>query len=233
MLRAVNDQSLTTRVWIVSKRTEWLEHWAGLPRRRFRRISGVSAPTLDGISAMQREYQEYVIAHRVRKLLGKRLEPRALLSLTQYAVRRLERQRLARELITVKPLTAERMMRLDAFTDELCFGMWRNPREINDFLSSVWRIGGHVIFESEPEFAAQVLTDAERERLPERGLEIARFYSACLRVGPAAMNPEEMDFAVSRVETLALSLPIFIDELERVDLESADLELPDLSWLEG
>lgn len=176
---------------------------------------------------MQREYQEYVVAHRVRRLLGKRLEPRALLNLTQYASRRLERQRLARELITIKPLTAERMMRLDAFTDELCFGMWRNPREINDFLSAVWRIGGHVIFESEPEFASLVLTQTERERLPERGLEIARFYNACLRVGAAAQNPEEMDFAVTRVETLSLSIPVFIDELV-----SLDLELPDLSWLE-
>ena len=177
---------------------------------------------------MQCEYQEYVIAHRVRKLLGKRLEPRALLNLTQYAAKRLERQRLARELITIKPLTAERMMRLDAFTDELCFGMWRNPREINDFLSRVWRIGGHVIFESEPEFAAQVLTQTERERLGEHGLEIAQFYNACLRVGAAAQNPEEMDFAVSRVETLGVSIPIFIDELV-----SVQLELPDLSWLEG
>lgn len=198
-----------------------------MPRPRFRRLCGVSATTADGISAMQREYQEYVVAHRVRRLLGKRLEPRALLNLTQYASRRLERQRLARELITIKPLTAERMMRLDAFTDELCFGMWRNPREINDFLSAVWRIGGHVIFESEPEFASLVLTQTERERLPERGLEIARFYIACLRVGAAAQNPEEMDFAVTRVETLSLSIPVFIDELV-----SLDLELPDLSWLE-
>lgn len=198
-----------------------------MPRPRFRRLCGVSATTADGISAMQREYQEYVVAHRVRRLLGKRLEPRALLNLTQYASRRLERQRLARELITIKPLTAERMMRLDAFTDELCFGMWRNPREINDFLSAVWRIGGHVIFESEPEFASLVLTQTERERLPERGLEIARFYNACLRVGAAAQNPEEMDFAVTRVETLSLSIPVFIDELV-----SLDLELPDLSWLE-
>ena len=212
---------------MVSKHPERLERWARLPRPRLRRLRGVSATTADGISAMQREYQEYVIAHRVRKLLGKRLEPRALLNLTQYAVKRLERQRLARELITIKPLTAERMMRLDAFTDELCFGMWRNPREINDFLSNVWRIGGHVIFESEAEFAAQVLTQSERERLAERGFEIARFYNACLRVGAAAQNPEEMDFAVTRVETLSLSIPIFIDELA-----SPDLELPDLSWLE-
>lgn len=198
-----------------------------MPRPRFRRLRCVSATTADGISAMQREYQEYVVAHRVRRLLGKRLEPRALLNLTQYASRRLERQRLARELIMIKPLTAERMMRLDAFTDELCFGMWRNPREINGFLSAVWRIGGHVIFESEPEFASLVLTQTERERLPERGLEIARFYNACLRVGAAAQNPEEMDFAVTRVETLSLSIPVFIDELV-----SLDLELPDLSWLE-
>ena len=176
---------------------------------------------------MQREYQEYIIAHRVRKLLGQRLEPDPLLNLPEYATRRLERQRLARELITVKPLTTDRLRRLDAYTSELCFGMWRNPREINDFLSAVWRIGGHVIFESEAAFAEQVLTATERERLIERGFEIARFFNACLRVGAAAQNPEEMDYAVSRVEDLSLNIPIFIDELF-----STDLELPDLSWLE-
>jgi hypothetical protein len=179
-----------------------------------------------GISALQHEYQDYVIGHRVRSLLGGRLKPQAFLNLREYAQRRIERQILARELITIKPLTAERLSRLDDYTDLLCFGLWRNPREINDFLSAVWRIGGHVVMESESEFAAQTLTPTERERLPERGLEIARFYHACLRVGAAAQNPEEMDYAVSRVEAMAKSIPIFMDGL------AFETEALDLEWLE-
>lgn len=181
-----------------------------------------------GVAALQHEYQEYVLAHRVRSLLGGRLEPQARLGLAQYATRRLERQRVARELITVKPLTPARLAKLDDLTDELCFGQWRNPREINDFLSKVWRMGGHVIFESETEFAAQVLTPTERARLPERGLEVARFFRACLQVGAAALNPDEMEVAVSRVERLSSALPVFVDELVSGQPE----ELPDLSWLE-
>jgi hypothetical protein len=181
----------------------------------------------EGILEHQKEYQDYVIAFRVRQLLGGRLAPKRFLTLCAYAKQRLVRQKLARELITVKPFTLDRLSSVDALTNELCFGMWRNPREINDFLSAVWRLGGHPIFEFESEFVAQVLTPTERQRLNERGLEIARFYNACLRVGAAAMNPEEMDFAAERVLQLSKILPVFIDELFVTDQEI------DLSWLEG
>jgi hypothetical protein len=180
----------------------------------------------DGILEHQKEYQDYVIAFRVRHLLGGRLAPKQFLTLSAYARQRLARQKLARELITVKPLTAQRLSNVDALTNELCFGMWRNPREINDFLSAVWRLGGHPIFEFEGEFVAQILTPSERQRLPQQGLEVARFYNACLRVGAAAMNPEEMDFAAERVLQLSKALPVFIDELFVPDQEF------DLSWLE-
>ncbi len=167
-----------------------------------------------------------MIAFRVRQLLGGRLAPRRFLTLAAYAKQRLARQKLARELITIKPLTFDRLSNVDALTNELCFGMWRNPREINDFLSAVWRLGGHPIFEFESEFAAQVLTPSERQRLNEQGLEVARFYNACLRVGAAAMNPEEMDFAAERVLQLSKVLPVFIDELVVPD------QVIDLTWLE-
>jgi hypothetical protein len=180
----------------------------------------------EGILEHQKEYQDYVIAFRVRRLLGARLAPKPFLTLSAYATKRLARQKLARELITLKPLTLDRLAGVDALTNELCFGMWRNPREINDFLSAVWRLGGNTIFEFETEFVAQILTPSERQRLPEQGLEIARFYNACLRVGAAAMNPEEMDFAAERVLQLSKVLPVFIDELFVPDQEF------DLGWLE-
>ena len=177
-----------------------------------------------GITELQKEYQDYVIAHRVRKLLGGKLEPKVFLKLSLYAKRRLERQRLARELVTVKPFRLENLARVDDFTNELCFGMWRNPREINDFLTAIWRRGGHGIFEHDSEFAALILTESERSRLEKRGLEVHAFYMACLQVGAAAFNAEEMGLAVDRVERLATELPIFIDELcfETVSLDDID-----------
>jgi hypothetical protein len=186
----------------------------------------VSVETHEGILEHRKEYQDYVIAFRVRRLLGGRLEPKRFLSLSGYAQQRLARQKLARELITIKPLSIDRLSNVDALTDQLCFGMWRNPREINDFLSAVWRLGGHPIFEHEAEFVAQILTPTERQRLPEQGFEVARFYNACLRVGAAAMHPEEMDFAAERVLQLSKMLPVFIDELFVPE------NFFDLNWLE-
>ncbi len=181
----------------------------------------------NGIEELQKEYQDYVMAHRVRKLLGGKLEPTIFLKLSLYAKRRLERQRLARELVTVKPFRLENLARVDDFTNELCFGMWRNPREINDFLSAVWRRGGHGIFEHDYEFSALLLSQSERARLPKHGLEIHAFYMACLQVGAAAFSPDEMGLAVERVERLAQTLPIFIDELNH-DLEPIEFKLEDL-----
>jgi hypothetical protein len=171
----------------------------------------------ESVVDLQKEYQDYIIARRVRALFGGRLEPKPKLSLAQYAQTRLERQKLARELITVKPMTPERLSKVDDLTDQLCFGMWRNPREINDFLKAAWRAGGHTILEHAHEFAAQVLSPTERERLPKRGLEIADFYNACLRVGPAALSPEEMDVAAERVEQMTKNIPVFVDELVKSD----------------
>ena len=172
----------------------------------------MSSTRAEGVEELAREYQDYVIAHRVRTLIGGKLEPKPLLALAEYASTRLERQRIAREIVTVKPLTAERLQRLDRLTDELCFGMWRNPREINDFLRAAWRAGGHPVFESDGEFAGRVLSDSERSRLPEAGLEVARYYRSCLSLGAAALNPDEMEFAASRVDDLAARVPLYLAE---------------------
>jgi hypothetical protein len=166
----------------------------------------------DGIEELAREYQDYVIAHRVRRLFGGRLEPKNFLTIPEYAQKRLERQRLAREIVTVKPLTPERLRAVDRLTDELCFGMWRNPREINDFLLAAWRLGGHAILENPSEFAAQVLLPHERARLPEGGLEVARLYHACLTLGAAALSLGEMELAAQRVDHAANAVPLYLEE---------------------
>ena len=77
----------------------------------------------DGIEELAREYQDYVIAHRVRRLLGGRLEPKAFLTVPEYAQKRMKRQQIAREIVTLKPFTTERLHIVDQLTDELCFGM--------------------------------------------------------------------------------------------------------------
>jgi hypothetical protein len=164
-----------------------------------------------GITELAREYQEYVIAHRTRAVIGGRLEPKAFLRLPEYARKRLQRQKLAREVVTVKPFSPERLRAVDDLTDELCFGMWRNPREINDFLRAVWRSGGHAILESEQAFVNVLLMPEERGRCPEGGLEVARFHHACLKMAAAWLNPEEMELAAGRVEDMAQNLPLFLD----------------------
>ena len=63
----------------------------------------------DGIEELAREYQDYVIAHRVRRLLGGRLEPKAFLTVPEYAQKRMKRQQIAREIVTLKPFTTERL----------------------------------------------------------------------------------------------------------------------------
>ena len=165
-----------------------------------------------GVIELAREYQEYVIAHRVRALIGARLAPRALLTLSEYAARRLERQALARDLVTRRPFDAERLRRVDALTDELCFGMWRNPLEVAEFLRAAWRAGGHRVLESPEDFASLVLTGEERARLPDAGLEVARFHHACLRLAAAALHPEELERASSRADALARRVPLFLRE---------------------
>ena len=169
------------------------------------------------ILELQKEYQDYVIGYRVRKLLGGKLTPQTFLSLAKYASVRLERQKIALELVTLKPFRLERLSQVDALTDQLCFGMWRSPMQINDFLAAAWRLGGHVILESESEFAAQVLTPTERAKLEQRGLEVARYYHLCLKVGAAALNPQEIELAINRVENQALKIPIFCDSIPTLE----------------
>jgi hypothetical protein len=166
----------------------------------------------EGIEELAREYQDYVIAHRVRHLLGGSLEPKNVLSVPEYAQKRLRRQQIAQEIVTIKPLTSERLRAVDDLTDELCFGMWRNPREINDFLRAVWRIGGHAILEHPHEFVTHVLLPHERVRLPEAGFEVARYYHACLTLGAAVLNPQEMELASQRVDAAANAVPLYLEE---------------------
>jgi hypothetical protein len=164
------------------------------------------------VSELAHEYQDYVLAHRLRRLLGGSLSPKPLLSLGQYAKKRLERQQVARDIVMVKPLSFERLRRIDELTDELCFGLWRTPFGMTDFLRAAWRVGGHAVLEDAHAFATVLLTAEERGRLPQAGAEVASYAHACLRLAAAAINPDELELALDRVESVARAVPLFLDE---------------------
>jgi hypothetical protein len=165
----------------------------------------------ESIAELAKEYQDYVLAHRIRSLIGGRLKPGVLLSIASYAKKRLERQKIAREIVTIKPLTMERMQRVDQLTNELCFGLWRTPFGMTDFLHNAWKMGGHLVLEHPEAFVALLLLPSERQRLPEHGLEVARYYHACLRLSAAAVNPNELEMVLQRVELQAAKVPLFLD----------------------
>ena len=132
------------------------------------------------------EYQDYLLAYRLRARVGGALRPAAReLGLTEYAAKRLERQRLARELIKERDYR-DGMRRVDALTDELNFGFWHNPSETVAVLRKVARAGGCRALESEEAFVDELLTRAERARLgPDDARRVAAYYLGLLRASAA------------------------------------------------
>ncbi|MDF1522890.1 MAG: hypothetical protein P1P87_08730 [Trueperaceae bacterium] len=88
------------------------------------------------------EYQDHVLAYRLRALLGGRLRPSTpLLTLPAYADRRLRRQRLARELVGRSDYR-EALREVERRSDALCFGFWYDPSETQAMLRAVVAAGG-------------------------------------------------------------------------------------------
>ena len=156
------------------------------------------------------EYQHYLMAHRLRALLGGRLTPTALLSLPEYASRRIMRQNLARQMIT-RASPPEAMKSLDRLTDELMFGFWLNPGEVTAFLRAAIRQGSHPAL-GEPQAFAQLLSSTERGRLGEGGVErVCRYYLTCLHLASPGVDPHALEHIFERLE--AAVPPLFADEL--------------------
>ncbi|MFC6661908.1 hypothetical protein [Deinococcus multiflagellatus] len=167
----------------------------------------MSAP----VSEMLREYQEYVLAYRLRRAVGGRVTPQGeQLSLAGYAALRLERQDLARRLVR-EGLDPGRMRRLDALSDQLMFGFWLNPSEVAAFLRAAIREGGHPALGHPAAFAA-LLTPAERARLGEVGVaQVCAHHLACFALAAPMMDPDGLQAAWQRIE--ATRPPLFLDEL--------------------
>ena len=158
-----------------------------------------------------REYQDYVLAHRLRVLVGGALEPPvAMLSLAEYARKRLERQALARELLGSGAYQTK-MRRVDVLTDETNFGFWQNPNETVVVLKKIIGAGGSPAVESEDGFVAALLTQEELARIgPEAAQRVARYYLGLLRASAAYLDPEVFTRLRSDIDPLRDDLPIFV-----------------------
>ncbi|MDQ3397543.1 MAG: hypothetical protein M3511_07190 [Deinococcota bacterium] len=156
------------------------------------------------------EYQDYVLAYRLRALVGGKLRPAGYLSLAAYAAKRLERQVLAKELIATGDYR-QRLLRVEGLTDELNFGFWHNPSESIDFLRKLIDQGGHRAVESEEGFIEELLTRQERQALSaEQATLVARYYLGLLRASASYLDAEVFTRLRAGLEALREGLPVFV-----------------------
>jgi hypothetical protein len=161
-----------------------------------------------------REYQDYLLAYRLRATVGGKLRPAAReLTLPEYASKRLERQRLARELLGTGDYR-ERMKRVDMLTDELNFGFWHNPNETIKFIKQMIEQGGCVALESEGAFIDTLLTRRERALTQGKATLIARYYLGLLRASAAYLDAEVFTRLRGEIEPLRDELPFFVSPEE-------------------
>ena len=157
------------------------------------------------------EYQDYLLAYRLRALVGGGLRPQhRLFSLAEYANKRLERQRLAKELLGTNDYRT-RMRRVDELTDELNFGFWHNPNETVKVLRHVIEQGGCAALESPGNFSQELLTRLERETLSdsEQAL-VSRYYLGLFQASAAYLDAEVFTRLRGEVEPLRDVMPVFV-----------------------
>ncbi|WP_226991531.1 hypothetical protein [Deinococcus gobiensis] len=166
-----------------------------------------------GIQEMLREFQGYVLAYRLRAAVGGRVAPPGdLLSLSEYAGRRLQRQELARGLVR-KGIRPEEMRLLDRLSDELMFGFWLNPAEVSRFLSAALRGRSHPAIGDSDAFAT-LLTPSEQTRLGDLGVRlVCAHHLACLTLAAPIQDPHALARVWERIEQT--QPPLFVDELAR------------------
>ncbi|GHF41352.1 hypothetical protein HNQ07_001486 [Deinococcus metalli] len=166
---------------------------------------------MDGVRELLGEYQEYVLAYRLRVAVGGRVTPRGpRLGVGEYAAQRMERQALARSL-TQRGMDAGQMRRLDDLSDELMFGFWLNPSEVAAFLRAAIREGGHPALGDPAAFAA-LLTPGERARLGTAGVQrVCAHFLACFTLAAPMLDPDGLSDAFRVIE--ATRPPLFLDDL--------------------
>lgn len=157
------------------------------------------------------EYQDYVLAYRLRAVVGGRTRPaKAYLSLPEYARKRLERQTLAKGVLNL-PDYREGLRRVEALTEELNFGFWHNPSESLEFLKQTALQGGCPALESPEQFTAALLTRREQGELSDGDTRlVATYYLGLLRASAAYLDAEVFTRLRAEIEPLRTRLPFFV-----------------------
>ena len=160
-----------------------------------------------------REYQDYLLAYRLRAVIGGPARPRgAPLALAAYASRRLRRQALAREVATKADYHAA-LREVERLSDELNFGMWHDPIETNALLRQVVAVGGCPALESEAAFAEALLTPAELRRAgPAATGRLARYYLGLVRAAAAYLDAEVFDRVRGALDVERAHLPLVVGQ---------------------
>jgi hypothetical protein len=165
-----------------------------------------------------REYQDYLLAYRLRALVGGSLRPQAKeLTLPEYARLRTERQNLAKGMLA-KANYHQDMQQVEKLTDKLNFGFWHNPSETVRVFKRVIEMGGCKALESSQAFVDELLTRLEKETLEPKQKElIARYYLGLFRASAAYLDAEVFTRLRGEVDPLREQLPVFV-------LPDADVE---------
>ncbi len=156
------------------------------------------------------EYQDYVLAYRLRAAVGGKTKPSGYLSLAEYAALRLERQTLAKDVLKNADYRGQ-LRKVEALTEALNFGFWHNPGESIEFLKRVIEQGGCRALESEGTFVEELLTRRERAKLTERHADlVAVYYLGLLRASAAYLDGETFTRLRAEIEPLREQLPFFV-----------------------
>jgi hypothetical protein len=157
-----------------------------------------------------REYQDYVMAFRLREALG--YPPGKCYPLNAYATLRLRRSELVRKLVAVQGDPAL-LSRIEQITEDLNYGFWSNPGVLKGFLRRLAPIH-YPILEDIHIFEA-LLTSGERSRLPEPGAAGA-YYLGWLELPNLVSDPVAFEEALHRQKLKGEELGLFIDEFNKV-----------------
>jgi hypothetical protein len=158
-----------------------------------------------------REYQDYLLAYRLRALVGGRLRPQTkLFTLAEYAQKRTERQALAK-IILGKANYHQDMRQLEHLTDELNFGFWHNPSETIKVFKQIIEMGGCRALESPLAFTDELLTRREKAMLDIKQKElVARYYLGLFGASAAYLDAEVFTRLRGEVDPLREQLPVFV-----------------------
>lgn len=157
-----------------------------------------------------REYQDYVMAHRLRLAIGQ--NPGELLSLPQYARLRLQRGALLKRLVELRG-DPELLKQIDDLSLQLNFGFWSNPATLKAFLRPLYAL-------PIPELASaegfeSLLSSSELARISQP-LLVGRYYLGWLRLPNLVMEPIAFEQAMRQQESLAEQLGLFLDSFHQV-----------------